>query len=216
MARETIEGLKAQLATVTGERDGHRARITELEADLSAEQGRGQAAAARVRELGGQVEALTAERDALAKSLRGYKAAGTKARNQIEVLKAEKSPVGRPIGPLRHEATAAGMRQLLASAVAAGPVTLVFSDGKRELRELNPLIVTGDAWREDPRGMVLKPEAHPLLEPGAMTRPQVSIAGVGLLDEAGDQIAWQQLVEPIVVASNGRVKVPAGTIRFNF
>ena len=100
-------------------------------------------------------------------------------------------------------------------ALRDGPVTLVFSDGRREIRDLDPLIVNGDAWRPVPGGLLyVGPE--PLLEPGPMTAAKVTVAGVGLLNEAGEQVGWAPFVERIDVPRNGRVKVPAKSILFTF
>jgi hypothetical protein len=156
-----------------------------------------------------------AEIGRLANSLRGYKAAGTKARNEVQVLKAAKSPEARPIGAMPAPADdAARVRRgaRLEDALRAGPTQLVFSDGKREIRELEPLIVDGGAWRRSARGETLAFE--PLLEPGDMAKPEVAIAGFALLDESGEQVGWCGLPEPIRVPRNGRVLVPANSIRF--
>lgn len=225
--RVTIAGLQGQLEAVTKERDDARTAARAMEPDLaeavaSSARQADQLVAARRR-----IETLEGERDALSKSLRAYKGSATKAKNEALVLKKALSPESRAIGvlkaPLRGlsvaEAEAVARperRAAFEAAIAAGPVEMVFSDGRKEIRELAPLIIGGDAWREDARGFTLKPEAHPLLEPGDMTRPEVVIAGVGLLDEAGEQFAWLPLIERVTVPKNGRVQLPAGTIRATF
>jgi len=171
------------------------------------------AAAAAIRVIG----ELSSDNARLSASLRGFKASATRARGEVQVLKAEKSPEARPIGALPASASDGERlrtKLLFEAALRDGPTTLVFSDGKREIRELEPLIVDGGAWRSSARGHVLNHQ--PLLEPGDMIKPVVRIVGFGLLDEAGEQVGWQQLVEPIDVPRNGRVQLPAGTIRFAF
>jgi hypothetical protein len=58
---------------------------------------------------------------------------------------------------------------------------------QREIRELAPRVITGDAWRVTPSGRVLNHE--PILEPGDCQREQMSLRGFALLNEAGDQVA---------------------------
>lgn len=195
-----------KLAAVTGQRDAHAAEVKRLNAANASQ-------AEQIRTLGGQ--------------LRAYKGSATKAKNEVLVLKAAKSPEARLIGALPtalrghpgtsfEDAAAAGravQRVKFQDALREGPIELVFSDGKREIRELEPLLATGDAWREDARGFTLKFE--PLLEPGEMTRPEVTIAGVAALSEAGEQLAWQRWVEPVKVPRNGRVQLTAGHIKFS-
>ena len=157
----------------------------------------------------------------LSGSLRAYKGSATKARAAATVLPGNKSPQARPIGalaPARDDVEQAGRSAALADALQAGPVSIVFSDGRREIRELPPLIVSGDsAWRRTAREFILQAGGiEPVLEPGEMGKPTVSVAGFGLLDESGRQVGWHELVEPIVVPRNGRVQLPANTIRFAF
>lgn len=218
MAKVTIAELEERLAKVTtaAAEAQEAARIATEAAEKGAAalaeaiQSRGEAVA--------QVARLTEENRALSNRLRAYKGSATKARGEIEVLKRERSPEARPIGALApvKDVERPARRAAFEAALRDGTVDLVFSDGKREIREIEPRITTGEHWREDARGFVLKPEAHPLLEPGDMARPEVRIVGIAALDEAGGQIGWQPLVEPIAVPRNGRVQLPAGTIRFNF
>jgi hypothetical protein len=93
--------------------------------------------------------------------------------------------------PPRNDDEAADRAAELEAAFAQDTTELVFSDGKREIRELAPLTITGDAWRETPHGRVLNHE--PLLEPGDCTREQMILRGFGLLNEAGDQVAYAPL-----------------------
>lgn len=155
----------------------------------------------------------TANRD-LANSLKAFKGSATKARNEATMLKREKSPVARPIGrmkPLRDDEPTGDPRAAL-DAAFSGPLEIVASDGKKEIRELEPIAVAGDAWRVTPRGRVLQLE--PVLEPGAIQRPELRIAGFGLLNEAGEQVGWCELPEPIVVKGGQKMVVPKNSIAF--
>lgn len=224
MAKVTLAGLQAELAAMTKARDTAIDEREDLRGKLSASQERGDqqtadlaAARKRAREDKERIEGLEAEVDQLGRSLRAYKGSATKARAEAEILRGEKSPEARNVGALPAAADDRERHRRavrLEDALRNGPTTIVFSDGKREIRELAPLIVTGDAWRRNAQGEELK--AEPLLEPGDMTKPIVTIAGFGLLDEAGEQVGWRQLPEPIEVPRNGRVRLPKGTIRFGF
>jgi hypothetical protein len=103
-------------------------------------------------------------------------------------------------------------RGALEAAFAADTTELVFSDGKREIRELAPLTVTGDAWRETPNGRVLNHE--PLLEPGDCQRQEMELRGFGLLNEAGEQVGYCALPDAITIGRNQRFQLPHNTIRF--
>ncbi|HEV2747624.1 MAG TPA: hypothetical protein VGW34_10040 [Allosphingosinicella sp.] len=145
-----------------------------------------------------EVGRLTAENAELRRSLGAQKGWTTRKGAEAAVLKLEKSPKRRAIGPLKAEAD----RELISLALASGDVEIVFSDGRHELRDLVPIVVNGDAWRHTARGAMLLPDVT--LEPGDIKAPELKVAGFGLLSE-GEQIAWCQLPEPITVRRNGRV-----------
>lgn len=139
------------------------------------------------------------------RSLTAQKGAATKARNEAEVLKLERSPKGRKIGRPRAlfgKPAVPFDAELARLAIDEGEVEIVFSDGKAEIVELAPIRVGGDAWRRGARGYGLIPSIE--LEPGEMDAPEVKVAGFGIL-AAGEQIGWQELPEPIVVRRNSRV-----------
>lgn len=213
--RVTIAGLQAQLADVTAERDGLRVQVSDLEKAVARLTEQAIEAGTNIVELRAGLAASEAEAHTLRGQLRAYKGSATKARNEAALLKAGRSPAARRFGPLpapKDEPELAVRRAAIDSAIAAGPVTIVFSDGRRELLELDPLIVTGDAWRKTARGQIL--QLKPLFEPGDMARPKVDIAGVALLDEAGEQVGWRQFPETVEVPRNGRVELPIGGIFF--
>lgn len=218
MAKVTIAALQDQLETAIGARNDLEDRFNKLDLEHATVLGQRDAAALKVTELTAANASQAEQLRVLGNSLRAHKGSATKARNEAEVLKRVLSPVSRPIGLAapgtltdaeRHRA-----RVAFEDALREGPVELVFSDGKREIREIAPLAVAGDAWREDARGFTLKHE--PLLEPGEMAKPEVTIAGVAALNEAGEQVGWQRWVEPVKVPRNGRVQLTAGHIRFSF
>lgn len=211
----TLASQAAKIAELEKEQN----QLIETNAALAAELEEARASSARQADQlvarGRRIEALEAERDALAKSLRGYKSSATKARNEATLLKAQQSPEARKIGalpPPADDAARDAQRAAIDAAIAAGPVTLVFSDGRKEVRELAPLIVTGEAWRRRAHGLVL--QVRPTLEPGDMARPKVDVAGVALLDEAGAQVGWRGFPESVEVPRHGRVELAIGSIFF--
>lgn len=215
MAEQTKAELQALLTEATKRAEAGEKTIARLTTDLATANERADQASAAAKAAEAKAADLDKANAGLSKSLRAYKGSATKARAEAEVLKAEKSPAMRKIGRMGMPADADGRKELdalIAAALDAGPVSIAFSDGKREIRELAPLIVSGGAWRKTPRGQVL--DAEPLLDPGKTDKPELSIAGFGLLNEQGDQIAWHQLPEPIRIAGGTRMKLPRGTIRF--
>lgn len=209
-------------AQLTEERDTAIAARNEIEerldkvtAELATAKERGDQEAAARLAAEKRADVADGEIAELKSSLRAYKGSATKARNEVIVLKAELSPEARVIGamrPPRSDEEALARQNALDQAFADGPMTIVFSDGKRELRELAPLIADGSAWLVTPRGRVLDHE--PILEPGDCPRGELPIAGFALLDADGQQVAYSPLPERIIVASGTRVQIPRGSIRF--
>lgn len=205
-----------QLAEMTKRATTAEARVETLTTDLAAANEKADTAAQARKGVEGELDKARGEIADLNKSLKAYRGSATKARNAAEVLRKQLSPEARPLGALKAPKTpeeAADRAELVRHAIAGGPTEVVFSDGRREIRELAPLLVAGAfAWRELPAGMVLN--AEPVLEPGDCQRQQMEIRGFALLDELGQQVGWCPLAEPIVVMRNQRVMLPHNTIRF--
>lgn len=215
MAEVTKAELQAQLAEMTKRATAAETRVGQLTRDLEKVGDQHQQAAATVVEYGKQIDTLSEELRSANASLKAYKGSATKAKSQVTVLKKQLSPEPRPIGamrPARNHEEVYAQAEALEAAFAADTTELVFSDGRREIRELAPLTITGDAWRETPQGRVLN--AEPMLEPGDCQRESLDLRGFGLLNEAGEQVAYQALPDAIVVLRNQRVMLPANTIRF--
>lgn len=213
--------LTEQLAGMTKRAIEAEARTQTLAADLVAANGRADEATKARQDAEAAHDATREELRATSASLKAFKGSATKARASAEVLKKQLSPEARPIGamkPARSEQEDADRTAALEAAFAADTTELVYSDGRREIRELAPLAVTGSAWRQVPSrgqgdlGRVLDHE--PLLEPGDCGRETLELRGFGLLNEAGEQVAYQALPEPIVIPRNRLFQLPKGTIRF--
>lgn len=145
-----------------------------------------------------QIASLTGELAAARASRAAQKGQATRARNEAAVLKAERSPVARAVVPMEEPR----MRGAIETAVEAGEVEIVFSDGEREILELVPRRVLGDAWQRTGGRLMLRQGVE--LEPGDMDKPEVAVAGFGLF-AGGEQIAWRALPEAVKVSRNGRV-----------
>jgi hypothetical protein len=207
--------LQDQLAEMTKRATDAEARGSKLAADLEKAIERGDKEAKARKELAIAHETLQTEHRTLSASLKAYKGSATKARSEVTVLKKQISPETRKIGamrPPRTEEEAAERAAALEAAFAGDTTELVYSDGKREIRELAPLTITGDAWRETPHGRVLNHEA--VLEPGDCQRQEMTLAGFALLNEAGDQVGYCALPDPILIGRNQRFQLPHNTIRF--
>lgn len=214
MAKETLAEAQKRALDLQYQLDDASKRIAALTTDLTQanERADGEAKARQ------EAEQLVDERDAeirqLGSSLRAYKGSATKARTEAGILKRELSPKARPIGamnPPRGEEEAAERRAALEAAFQ-GPTEIVFSDGRREIRELAPLIVTGDAWLATPHHRELN--ADPILEPVACERQELTLGGFALLNEAGEQVGYCPLPTPIVIGRTQRMRMPRGSIRF--
>jgi hypothetical protein len=208
--------LTAQLGEMTTRATAAETRATQLTGQIDTLIAERNTARKGYAERGRQIDTLEREKRELAGQLRAYKGSATKARGEITILKAKLSPEHRPIGamkPPKTEEDNADRAAALEAAFSMGPTQIVFSDGKREIRELAALVVTGEAsWRETPRGRVLNSEVS--LEPGDCQRQQMDLAGFGLLNEAGDQVGYCALPEPIRILRNQRFLLPHNTICF--
>jgi hypothetical protein len=207
--------LTAQLGDMTKDAAEAEARAGKLAAKLEEVDKLAIAKAAECGELRQQVESLTEELRTANASLKAFKGSATKLRNQVTILKRDISPETRPIGamkPPKSEEQAAERASALATAFANDTSELVFSDGRREIRELAPLIITGDAWRDTPSGRVLNAEID--LEPGDCQRETMDLRGFALLNEAGDQVGYCALPDTIAIGRNQHFRLPHNTIRF--
>lgn len=168
-----------------------------------------------IETLQARVDALEELNAGLEKELAKTKAERDKAPKPPKVAQAPKSAEGRKLGalkPPKNDEEAAARKAAVAEAIASGPTQVVFSDGQREIRELAPLNVHGEAWRHAPGAHVLDHE--PLLEPGDCQRETLELKGFALLDAEGRQVGYHPLPEPVTIRRNSRVQLARNTIRF--
>lgn len=166
--------------------------------------------AAAAEALAGTLEGELAEAQA---SLAAFKGAATRARNKAAVLQKQLSPEIRNLGAMRPAKSDedAAARARAVTAALAGTSELVFSDGKREIRELAPLELTAEAWRETPSGHVL--DHQPMLAPGDCTAETMELRGFALLNADGDQVGYCEH-PPLTIGRNRQYQLPKGSIRF--
>lgn len=215
MAGPTNAQLTEQLAEMTKRATDAEARVEQLTASLETATGERDSARKMAAEHGGTIDGLSAELRAANASLKAYKGSATKLRNELTIVRREQSPAARPIGapkPAKSDDEAASRAEALAAAFAADTTELVFSDGRREIRELAPLTITGDAWRDTPQGKVLNAEID--LEPGDCQRERMELRGFALLNEAGEQVGYCQLPDAIEIERNRLYRLSLNTVRF--
>lgn len=207
--------LTAQLGEMTTRATTAETQVEKLTAKLTAADALVIAKTDECGELRTEVAGLTDELTSTRASLKAFKGSATKLRNELTIVRRDLSPEARPFGapkPAKSEEQAAERAAALAAAFAADTTELVFSDGRREIRELAPLAITGDAWRDTPNGRVLNAEID--LEPGDCQRETMELRGFALLDEAGEQVGYCALPDAIVIGRNQHFRLPLNTVRF--
>lgn len=207
--------LQGQVDTLTKERDRLATKVQKLTVERDGAEARLADEKKAKDEAVAALEVAQGENAKIAASLKAYKGSATKARAEALVLKRELSPEPRKLGasrPARDAEELMDREAALLNAFAEGTVELAFSDGKREITELAPLLAETAAFRRDARGMTL--DFEPIVEMERGVSPVVTIKGVALVNDAGEQAGWCPLHEPIVVPRGARMQIPRGTIRF--
>lgn len=177
---------QAALAAVEAERDEAKAQIAALAEENSA-------LGDKIKQFQQEIAALVADRDQLAAQL----AAATK---EPTVRRGAKSARTRKIATSPRDRAKLDDETLLA-ALRDAPHSVAFSDGAQEITSLAPIVAAGKAWTVLPTGVML-------IEP-IMVSPDrpVEIAGFGLFDDDGKQIAYAPLATVIRVAPGQQVKL---------
>lgn len=161
-----------EIAVLTAERDALRTDYDQAKAALL--------------ETMASLTAMTAERDALQAALDRAAAAPTVAR-------AAPSAKRRAVGAMKDDNPAAD--DLLTLIGAAEVVEVAFSDGKRELIEVAPLLVAGDVWAKVMGGLALR---VPELTVQALQDDGLPLQGYALLLD-GKQVAWAPRPETLIL-----------------
>ncbi len=121
-----------------------------------------------------------------------------KARAKIERASAPAKP--RKLGEIAESKQLTG-DELREAIEEAETVEIAFSDGDREIGTIAPAIVSGDAWKVHPRGLML---AKPVTIEGSGAPSSVEIGGYALLID-GKQVAWSERSDKLRVAPGQRV-----------
>lgn len=126
---------------------------------------------------------VTAERNALKRSLAAQKGATTRKVNEIEELEASLKP--RKLGPIEDQLKPGELAELLAGTPR---VEIAFSDGKHELVGVPPVSVPGECFTFR-RGRLLLDVEQLMVRGPADERGARVLAGYALLIDA-EQVAW--------------------------
>lgn len=177
-----VDRLKAQLETVTKERDDAIALAETRTKEL--------------KDAGLKIDELRGERDALKRSLSAQKGSTTKAKATVDELKAASKP--RAIGYIDRDTdmTPAYLFELVDD---ADLVEIVFSDGKQEVAGLGPVVVEGDAWKMTNTGLKLHVPTLQVHGPAA-GKPPYRVTGYALLLD-GEQVCWSQRHEQLTIGA---------------
>lgn len=128
----------------------------------------------------------------LEKQLKAANAATTKAK-KAAVTALPKVTQPRKIGPMKDTAELGFLEEFLKADDAA--FTVVASDGKKEVIAIAPRAVSGEVWMRRKAGIVL---IEPITVMGPnIGQPAAIVAGFGLLDEKGTQVAWAPLTQEV-------------------
>lgn len=157
---------------------------------------------------GPTIEGLTAENDDLRANIADLQAQLAEANAKAD--KAEKKAASAKAGVKPAKVRKAAeidtfdAIDLLKLIGAAETVEVVFSDGKKEVAALSPLVIEGGAgaWkvRSDGRLQLALPQI--IIEPVGAT----SVAGYGLFLD-GDQVAWSQRMETLTIANGQKINI---------
>lgn len=170
-----------EIAVLTAERDAALKAAETLTAERDD-------ALKAVEKLSADFTEVSKQRDDLQKDL-----AAAKAKAKVSAAPRAEKP--REIGPVKT-AISDEQRQAL---MAGGAVTIAFSDGKREIRDIDPQRIEGRAWVQHTLGALLTEKIR--LKP----QRNVTLGGFGLIDESGKQIGWCAMPTPMPIAAGTEV-----------
>lgn len=150
-----------------------------------------------VPQLATRIATIEAERDA--EKARADRAERARDSVKAKLSKGEVPAKPRKLEPMDGDAIGAAIDD----AVESGrKVEIAFSDGKKELTQIAPVVVEGAAWREHARGRMLS-EPVTLSNSGDTS---VAVHGYALLIE-GKQVAYQTRSDALNVAPGQKVNL---------
>lgn len=151
---------------------------------------------------------LEAERDTLRNALseQERKAADTalKASKQAKAVPVNKHNKQRYIKvmALKKGDKPLPVVDLLELINAAETVEVAFSDGEKELSGVPPVLISGDAWKQQMNGLKLMVPSMTIHGPGRTDAP-LKLAGYGLLLD-GDLVAYQARGDALTLSPGGQ------------
>lgn len=165
-------------------------RVAELEGQL----------ADRGIELDNVQAQLRAKTEDLTKVQGKLDRAERKVKSAAKSVPRESAGKARKVAELEKPMVRAAFEEIMDSA-REKPLELVFSDGKREILEIDPLEVWPAGFRRAGarRALIAAPHVK------GTVNPSLRVRGVGLLLD-GEQIAWCPFPDPVEVPLGGEVK----------
>ena len=153
----------------------------------------------------GRVDALEAENDKLKAQLAASKGAAAVLRREAKALKAERVGKTRVVAPPADDGGQLSPDDLLALIGAAERVELLFSNGKREIAGLDPMVISGDAWVIGIAGLQLRvPEL--IVDGPAGGKAPFLLAGYGLMID-GELAAYGARGDVLAIAPGARMNL---------
>ena len=152
----------------------------------------------------GRVDALEAENERLKAQLATSKAAATVLRREAKALKAARPAKARLVAPLAEDQLLSP-DDLLALIGGADIVELVFSNGKREIAGIDPMLISGDAWGIGIAGLQLRVPELMVHGPAGGKAPYL-LAGYGLLLD-GELAAYGARGDVLAIAPGARMNL---------
>lgn len=143
----------------------------------------------------GRFKALTAERDDLIQKL-------DKAASAAQTSRGKAPAKARKIAPVDDQPKAQDLLELIG---AAKTVEVAFSNGKTEMADLAPLVITGDAWAISLDRVKLNVPDLLVHGPGG-GEPAYSVAGYGLLLD-GKLVAYSARSDALLIGANSQVNL---------
>lgn len=159
------------------------------------------------RDVLAELSDMTAERDALQvkleasdKALADLQAELVKAKAKPKASAAAKPAKARKLEPVDHGLSSGELIELIKG---ADHVVVAFSDGKREIAGLEPLLIEGDAWAVTAAGLSLRLPQLRVFGPAGLAAPY-QLHGYALLID-GELVAYSRRVEVLAINANSEI-----------
>lgn len=150
-------------------------------------------------ERAGKVDELQAQLDAANERADQAEKARDRAKAKAKAVAGEQPAKLRKFGAMDDAAD-----DFAAAIGKADKVEVVLSDGKGEIEGIAPVVVTGEAWRATPNGLMLT-EAVEIDGPGP-NKAAYNVDGYALVLD-GKQVAYRKRPDPVTVVPGQHYKI---------